>query len=463
MSAPRYQLVSRPSARATTVKRARQSTATEEMLAAQQLAGNAAVSAALAGKADEGSRGRMPRRTSREDLDEEDRQPVRPVRLLRPSFDLHLAHRPFQSMFADGRVTSERDVLDRMRRKRGRTRVDWTSGTGETARKQKIAYRSKAGTTTFRGALEDFDGLEWQDLADPTTDARLDVGRIAPGTGELRGRVRVHLGHADIVRTPAPVQVAVDGAGSVRLVFAFSEGSLTMTGRAPLSGSAGLDWEYQLDVATTRLAAAIWQVVPRPGARGGGAGGAAGGDGHDPPDDPPDDPSDEPGDDPADDPPRRSDTTRQPDTKREADMSDTSAPDDRGSLPEGSGDLVGAAEQLGESGQPGERARSRTVRPPQRVVRGAGGSGLLDESDEPARVRVRSVAEELVTGAPVPDRDPATSTPGDTPTDDAGGALAASARAYLSSVDEHGLVDELTRERRERLRHSLQAWDAVTR
>lgn len=178
-------------------------------------------------------------------------------------------------------------------------------------------------------------------------------------------------------------------------------------------------------------------------------------------------------------------------------------------------DLLAAAEDLAGSSEEGWRSRSSTVRRPRRVVRGNPTSGLLDDTEEPERVRVRSSAEEVrAGGGPSPSEDPssiedATDSPmldatgqvirppaadeqavvdgrtGPTPggPDDKGSTRAevaasreASAtrdaavldvsvflvdavRSYLAGIDEFGTDHDVTRDRRDRLRRTLELWD----
>ncbi len=199
---------------------------------------------------------------------------------------------------------------------------------------------------------------------------------------------------------------------------------------------------------------------------------------------------------------------RTPDEAGDPDSSAaSSSPAPRGS--DAADDLLATAEDLAGSGEAGWRSRSSTVRRPRRVVRGSPASGLLDDTEEPQRVRVRSSAEEVggggrtgtsegsnnaedATDPPMLDasgqviRPPAADEqavvdslhdPTSGGTDDrsfsrtevaasreaavldASVFLVDAARSYLAGVDEYGSEHEVTRDRRDRLRRTIELWD----
>jgi len=155
----------------------------------------------------------------------------------------------------------------------------------------------------------------------------------------------------------------------------------------------------------------------------------------------------------------------------------------RPGVPDAGERLLAVSEELsGPDHEPGWRSRSGTVRRRTRVVRGPGGpESVAPEGDE--RARVRSVAQEGVApgdpaAAPAPERPAMLDAMGQPIADTAATAAAAAAaavtgagaaepgryladavRRYLDGLDRLGADHEVTRDRLEQVRRTLDRYD----
>lgn len=237
---------------ATPARRGGLSTSDQALLAAQHLAGNAAVAQALAPKAPSSS----PARTA---------SPARSDALVldAPSFDLQVPQGSFDHLLKGRRMRGHREILERFERQRGVMPVAWTAGTGATAQERNTAWRVHQRTLVATSTLRRFTAVSADAPGLPTgpvTAAGMLFTGLPRSPRSGQGSVRMRYAGEPVVGGAARVTSRKPDESTLVVEMAFAQGTLVMTGRRDVQGDH-LDWDTELTIDLDALARVLWRDV----------------------------------------------------------------------------------------------------------------------------------------------------------------------------------------------------------
>lgn len=229
----------------------RLSSADRALLAAQSLAGNAAVASAL-GR----DRGRESQATTPvgDDL----------LTLDPPRFDLQVPLGSFDHLLKGGRwMRNHREIMERFHLQQGVMPVAWTAGTGATAQERNTRWRVAQRTLVATSTLDRFAAVGASPAGDGV-DAVTDSGALLAGLPRTartgHGAVRVRYADDEVVGGSARVTSRLADEATLVIELAFAHGSLVLTGRRDVRGQQ-LDWDTELTIDLDALARVLWWDV----------------------------------------------------------------------------------------------------------------------------------------------------------------------------------------------------------
>ncbi|HSK23133.1 MAG TPA: hypothetical protein VK906_08160 [Egicoccus sp.] len=227
------------------------STSDQALLAAQHLAGNAAVAHALAPKRESAA----PVRTTSQE------QPDALV-LDAPAFDLQVPQGSFDHLLKGRRMRGHREIVERFERQRGVVPVAWTAGTGATAQERNTAWRVHQRTLVATSTLPRFTAVsaDAPGLPGPVTTADALLAGLPRSPRSGRGGVRLSYAGDPVVGGAARVTSRKPDDSTLVVEMAFAQGTLVMTGRRDVQGDH-LDWDTELTIDLDALARVLWRDV----------------------------------------------------------------------------------------------------------------------------------------------------------------------------------------------------------
>jgi hypothetical protein len=237
---------------ATTARRGGLSTSDQALLAAQHLAGNAAVAEALA-----------PKRKAATPAEAKPEHDADALVLDQPSFDLQVPQGAFDHLLKGRRMRGHREVLERFERQRGVMPLAWTAGTGATAQERNTDWRVHQRTLVATSTLRQFAAVSAEAPGLPTGPVTAAGALLAglPRNPRLgRGAVQMRYAGAHVVGGPARVTSRRPDASTVVVEMAFAQGTLKLTGRHDAQRDL-LDWDTELTIDLDALARVLWRDV----------------------------------------------------------------------------------------------------------------------------------------------------------------------------------------------------------
>lgn len=237
---------------ATSARRGGLSASDQALLAAQHLAGNAAVAEALA-----------PKRKAVAPAPAPGTRQADALVLDAPSFDVQVPQGSFDHLLKGKRMRGHRDILERLERQRGVMPAAWTAGTGATAQERNTDWRVHQRSLVATSTLRQFAAVS-AEAPDLPTGSVTAAGALLAGLprSSRLGRGTVHLRYAGepVVGGAARVTSRTPDNSTFVVEMAFAQGTLVMTGRGDAQGDH-LDWDTELTIDLDALARVLWRDV----------------------------------------------------------------------------------------------------------------------------------------------------------------------------------------------------------
>jgi len=224
--------------------------ADQAVIAAQGLAGNAAVAAAL------GRRRRSPAASDPEG------GPPPALTLVPPRLDLHLPVGGFDHLLGGRRLQRPQEIVDRFDRQSGEVPLGWNTEAGGPASDRNTRWRVHQRTLVATSTLPGFAAVAAHagDGSPPVTSADRLLGGLGPGTHRSPGLLAVRYGDAVVAGGAAQVTSRVADDATLVVDLALHGGQVRLTGRRDAQAGV-LDWEAELTLDLDALSRVLWRDV----------------------------------------------------------------------------------------------------------------------------------------------------------------------------------------------------------
>jgi hypothetical protein len=235
------------------------------VLAAQHLAGNAAVADRLGERApvgDPAAATSTSMTTTADPGTAAHRQPPL-LALDAPHIDLALPLGAFDHLLKKGRrLQRHTEILERFDRQSGEVPVTWRAATGATTDQPKTRWTARRRTFVATSHLQQFAAVSGSRPSRPgsVTDADALLAGLPRRPLHAHGSVRLRYGGQPVVAGPARVKTRIPDDATLVVEFAFAAGTLTLTGHRDVQHGE-FDWDTDLRIDLDDLARVLWRDV----------------------------------------------------------------------------------------------------------------------------------------------------------------------------------------------------------